>query len=88
MNLLIDDTDHPLVIKVASIPTARMQVYFIDNDEYFKPGQCCTMRTTAYSKTTTSAPFSSQASPDREEVGLGADIIHCNGWMTAAVQFT
>ena len=34
MNLLIDDTDHPLVIKVASIPTARMQVYFIDNDEY------------------------------------------------------
>ena len=36
MNLIIDDTDHPLIIKVASIPAARMQVYFIDNEEYFK----------------------------------------------------
>lgn len=35
MNLIIDDSDHPLIIKVASIPTARMQVYFIDNDDYF-----------------------------------------------------
>ena len=33
MNLIIDDTDHPLIIKVASIQSARMQVYFIDNDE-------------------------------------------------------
>ena len=36
MNLNINDTDHPLIIKVASIPTARMQVYFIDNEHYFK----------------------------------------------------
>jgi starch synthase len=36
MNLIIDDTDHPLIIKVASIPSARMQVYFIDNDDYFQ----------------------------------------------------
>ncbi len=36
MNLNIDDVDHPLIIKVASIPTARMQVYFIDNDDLFK----------------------------------------------------
>src|ERR1051325_10863799 len=35
MNLVINDVDHPLIIKVASIPTARMQVYFIDNEEYF-----------------------------------------------------
>lgn len=35
MNLIIDDTDHPLIIKVASLPAARMQVYFIDNDDYF-----------------------------------------------------
>jgi len=35
MNLIIDDTDHPLIIKVASLPSARMQVYFIDNDDYF-----------------------------------------------------
>src|SRR6201993_2985715 len=36
MNLIIDDTDHPLIIKVASIQSARMQVYFIDNEEYFQ----------------------------------------------------
>ena len=35
MNLIIDDTDHPLIIKVASIQSAHMQVYFIDNDDYF-----------------------------------------------------
>jgi starch synthase len=36
MNLIIDDHDHPLIIKVASIQQARMQVYFIDNEEYFQ----------------------------------------------------
>jgi starch synthase len=36
MNLIIDDTDHPLIIKVASIQCARMQVYFIDNEDYFQ----------------------------------------------------
>jgi len=35
MNLIIDDIDHPLIIKVASIQQARMQVYFIDNEDYF-----------------------------------------------------
>ena len=39
MNLIIDDTDHPLIIKVASIPTTRQQIYFIDNDDYFKSRQ-------------------------------------------------
>ena len=36
MNQIIDDSDHPLIIKVASIQAARMQVYFIDNEEYFQ----------------------------------------------------
>ena len=35
MNLIIDDFDHQLIIKVASIQQQRMQVYFIDNEEYF-----------------------------------------------------
>lgn len=35
MNLIIDDTDHPLIIKVATLQPARMQVYFIDNEDYF-----------------------------------------------------
>lgn len=37
MNLAIDDTDHPLIIKVATLLPSRMQVYFIDNDDYFHP---------------------------------------------------
>src|SRR5512141_324863 len=36
MNLIINDTDHPLIIKVASIQSARMQIYFIDNEDYFQ----------------------------------------------------
>lgn len=39
MNVVIDEKDHPLIIKVASITEARLQVYFIDNDEYFKRKQ-------------------------------------------------
>ena len=35
MNLIIDDNDHQLIIKVASIPSARIQIYFIDNDDFF-----------------------------------------------------
>lgn len=35
LNIVIDDTDHPLIIKVASVPVSRLQVYFIDNEDYF-----------------------------------------------------
>lgn len=38
MNLIVNNCDHQLIIKVGSIPTARMQVYFIDNEEYFARG--------------------------------------------------
>ena len=47
MNIIIDDTDHPLIIKVASIQAARMQVYFIDNDDFFHKRE---MRTDAEGK--------------------------------------
>ena len=36
MNIVVNDTDNPLIIKVASIPQARMQVYFLDNEDYFQ----------------------------------------------------
>lgn len=47
MNIIIDDTDHPLIIKVASIQAAKMQVYFIDNDDFFHKRE---MRTDAEGK--------------------------------------
>lgn len=36
MNIIIDDNDHPLIIKVATLQPSRMQVYFIDNEDYFQ----------------------------------------------------
>ena len=39
LNIVIDDTDHPLIIKVATLQPSRMQVYFIDNEDYFLRGQ-------------------------------------------------
>ena len=45
MNLIIDETDHPLIIKVASIPVSRLQVYFIDNEDYFIRRQAMVMNT-------------------------------------------
>ncbi len=44
MNLIIDDTDHSLIIKVASIQSARMQVYFIDNEDFFKTEKLLSIR--------------------------------------------
>ena len=35
MNIIVDDTDHPLIIKVATLQPTRLQVYFIDNDDFF-----------------------------------------------------
>ena len=43
MNLIVNDYDHPLIIKVASIPQIRIQVYFIDNEEYFRRSSCLKM---------------------------------------------
>jgi len=42
MNIIVDEDDYPLIIKVASLPTTRMQVYFLDNEEFFKRKQIFT----------------------------------------------
>jgi starch synthase len=87
MNLLIDDTDHPLVIKVASIPTARMQVYFIDNDEYFK--RKAVLRdadNNLFEDNDERTIFFARGVLETvKKLGWAPDIIHCNGWMTSVV---
>ena len=87
MNLLVDDTDHPLVIKVASIPTARMQVYFIDNDEYFK--RKAVLKDAAgkmFADNDERALFFARGVLETvKKLGWAPDIIHCNGWMTNVV---
>ncbi|MDR1172700.1 MAG: glycogen/starch synthase [Bacteroidales bacterium] len=87
MNLIISDTDHPLIIKVASIQSARMQVYFIDNDDYF-------------SRKYTFSNDRNEYFPDNDErtifFGRGVletvrklrwqpNVVHCHGWFTGLI---
>ncbi len=87
MNLIINDTDHALLIKVASVPSARMQVYFIDNEEYFKrKADTHTPEGTFYPDNDERALFFGRGVLETvRKLGWVPDIIHCHGWMTAFV---
>ena len=89
MNIIVDDDDFPLIIKVASLPEARMQVYFLDNEDFFK-------RKSVF-EDGDGSPF--EDNQDRmvffckgvietvKKFGWPPDIIHCHGWMTSLVPF-
>ncbi len=85
MNLIIDDTDHPLIIKVASIQSARMQVYFIDNDDYFQHKlQEVDENGQEYEDNDSRAIFYARGVIETvKKLRWSPDIIHCHGWMTA-----
>ena len=85
MNLIIDDTDHPLIIKVASIQTARMQVYFIDNDDYFQNRlQTCDENGLEYEDNDSRAIFYARGVLETvKKLRWVPDVIHCHGWLTA-----
>ena len=87
MNLIIDDTDHPLIIKVASIQAARMQVYFIDNDDYFQHRLMATDENGAeYADNDERAIFYARGVLETvKKLRWCPDIIHCHGWMSAFV---
>lgn len=87
MNIIVDDDDYPLIIKVASLPEARMQVYFLDNEDFFKRKHIFTDED--------GKPFDDN--PDRmvffckgvietvKKFGWAPDVVHCHGWMTSLV---
>lgn len=85
MNLIIDDTDHPLIIKVASIQSARMQVYFIDNDDYFQNRlQTTDEDGVEYDDNDNRAIFYARGVLETvKKLRWCPDVIHCHGWMTA-----
>ena len=85
MNLIIDDTDHPLIIKVASIQSARMQVYFIDNDDYFQNRlQVVDENGVEYEDNDARAIFYARCVLETvKKLRWCPDVIHCHGWMTA-----
>jgi starch synthase len=87
MNIIIDDTDHPLIIKVASIPQARMQIYFIDNDDYFTKRQMIFDEDgKEYEDNGERAIFFARGVLETvKKLRWVPDIIHCQGWMSAVV---
>jgi len=89
MNLIINDTDHPLIIKVASIPSARVQVYFIDNDDYFgKRLMEKDENGEDYADNGERAIFFARGVLETvKKLRWVPDIIHCQGWMSAAIPF-
>lgn len=88
MNLVINDTDHPLVIKVASIQPARMQVYFIDNEDFFSRKHALTEKGKEFADNDERAIFYSRGVIETvKKLGWAPDIIHCHGWFTSLVPF-
>ena len=89
MNLIINDTDHPLIIKVASIQSARVQVYFIDNDDYFGKRLIeCNESGVEYDDNGERAIFFARGVLETvKKLRWVPDIIHCQGWMSGVVPF-
>lgn len=87
MNLVIDDTDHPLIIKVASIQSARMQVYFIDNEDYFhrKFTLCDENKIFFDDNDERSIFFARGVLETVKKLRWAPDLIHCHGWISAFV---
>jgi starch synthase len=87
MNLVIDDTDHPLIIKVASIQAARMQVYFIDNEDYFQRKHVFhDKHKKFYEDNDERAIFFCKGVIETvKKLGWAPDIVHCNDWMTSLI---
>ena len=85
MNLIIDDTDHSLIIKVASIQAARMQVYFIDNEDYFQNRETTVDKDgVEYEDNDERSIFFIRGVMETiKKLRWVPDIIHCHGWMSA-----
>lgn len=85
MNLIIDDTDHPLIIKVATMLPARMQVYFIYNDDYFQRNIVKDLETVSSPEDNDerSIFFIRGTMETVKKLRWEPEVIHCHGWITA-----
>lgn len=87
INIIIDKDDHPLLIKVASLPNARLQVYFMDNEDFFKRKFVFRNRKEKWFEDNImrSVFFCKGAMETVKKFGWPPDIIHCTGWMSALI---
>lgn len=85
ININIDDNDHPLIIKVASLQPSRIQVYFIDNDDYFQKLDSDTDDTGMNrSDNDERAIFFARGTMETaKKLRWDPMIIHCSGWITS-----
>lgn len=85
MNLIIDDNDYPLIIKVASIQAARMQIYFIDNDDFFQRRQTIADENGVEFEDNDdrSIFFVRGVIETVRKLRWVPDVVHCHGWITA-----
>ncbi|HCC51232.1 MAG TPA: glycogen synthase [Porphyromonadaceae bacterium] len=85
MNLIIDDTDHPLIIKVASIQSARMQVYFIDNEDFFhRKHMVRDDEGKEFDDNDERAMFYVRGVLETvKKLRWIPDLVHCHGWLSA-----
>lgn len=85
MNLVINDLDMPLIIKVASIPKERMQVYFIDNEDYFKRKATLTDEEgNLFPDNDERAIFFAKGVIETvKKLNWSPNIIHVNGWLSS-----
>ncbi len=99
MNIIVDDDDYPLIIKVASLPGARIQVYFLDNDDFFKRKALFNEQVDGEEEgqKVDGKPFddniermvffSKGVVEIVKKFGWAPDIVHCHGWMTSLIPF-
>ncbi|WP_423129697.1 glycogen/starch synthase [Gaoshiqia sp. Z1-71] len=87
MNLVINDADHPLIIKVASIQAARMQVYFIDNEDYFhRKNILKDSKGKEFDDNDERAVFFARGVLETViKLRWAPDLIHCHGWLSSLV---
>ena len=85
MNLVINDLDMPLIIKVASIPKERMQVYFIDNEDYFKRKATFADEEGNFFKDNDERAifFAKGVIETVKKLNWSPDIIHVHGWLAS-----
>ncbi len=87
MNLIIDDNDHQLIIKVASIPAARVQIYFIDNDDYFARKAVMTdQEGNWFADNDERAIFFARGVLETvKKLRWTPTVVHCHGWFSGVV---
>ncbi|MCB0700908.1 MAG: glycogen/starch synthase [Chitinophagaceae bacterium] len=87
INIIIDKDDYPLIIKVASLPNARLQVYFMDNEDYFKRKAVFNDDKGNFFEDNAERMifFCKSALETVKKFGWPPDVIHCHGWMTSLV---